>query len=71
MFICSMKMCNLFSRCQIKGFQDSCHFFSTELYSYVEVSFFFVFVLFCFLRSPAISLGFTTLGEIFAYVTVF
>ena len=27
-----------------------------------------VFVLFC---SPAISLGFTTLGEIFAYVTLF
>ena len=26
---------------------------------------------FFFLRSPAISLGFTTLGEIFAYVTVF
>ena len=29
------------------------------------------FFLFFFLRSPAISLGFTTLGEIFAYVTVF
>ena len=26
---------------------------------------------FFFLHSPAISLGFTTLGEIFAYVTVF
>ena len=32
-------------------------------------SFFFFF--FFFLRCPAISLGFTTLGEIFAYVTVF
>ena len=32
-----------------------------------DVSFFSFF----FLRSPAISLGFTTLGEIFAYVTVF
>ena len=37
-----------------------------------------LFVLFClfvclfaFLRSPAISLGFTTLGETFAYVTIF
>ena len=29
-----------------------------------------MFLLF-FLRSPAISLGFTTLGEIFAYVTIF
>ena len=32
---------------------------------------FVCFFLFFFLRSPAISLGFTTLGEIFAYVTVF
>ena len=30
-----------------------------------------VFILSFFLRSPAISLGFTILGEIFAYVTVF
>ena len=30
-----------------------------------------IFFFCCFLRSPAISLGFTTLGEIFAYVTVF
>ena len=32
---------------------------------------FFVCFLFFSLPSPAISLGFTTLGEIFAYVTVF
>ena len=33
---------------------------------------FFVCLFVCFfLHSPAISLGFTTLGEIFAYVTVF
>ena len=32
---------------------------------------FFVVVVVVFVRSPAISLGFTTLGEIFAYVTVF
>ena len=30
-----------------------------------------LFLLLCFLRSPAISLGFTTLGQIFEYVTVF
>ena len=35
------------------------------------VQFFVCLFVVVFLRSPAISLGFTTLGEIFAYVTVF
>ena len=37
----------------------------------IHVELFFFFFFFFWVRSPAISLGFTTLGEIFAYVTVF
>ena len=51
----------------------SCLFVCLFGFFFVVVVVFFCFVLFglVFLRSPAISLGFTTLGEIFAYVTVF